>query len=570
MLQRRRPEQDEDQDQEQTSVRQKGQSKATTERPNIYAKCNECDVQQQARYIYDITTIDVQTFILTNLPGSYTCQIFWNGDDSLEDFTIRFPTEEMAQKWYAKFQEQRQAWIQHARASAQPRVTSRDFTALQMHGAPRVTSREFMSMQGQNLNENPYRRAEEEQDDVDTNTVTSGTSYSNHYPSLSDSSFGTGLNNAWNNSQTTLRSRAGTGDSSQVLTSGTGTAPIPMPPPSRTAPPRLPLGSIVAPVFNPDLPPAAQFADSYFSPTEESPLGFSSRTSSSSGMYPFPRQGHFSEGGFPPASMPYRAGSRETMNQAPSLATTNLRQAARPAYQSGSGVPSTLSTTRNRSVSSPNMNEAQRRTIDNAARPPMPDGATMTTQQYSHSPHPSIPRTYSNYSPNVTSGIDERMGAASPPVGVPMSYSPVVGGGYPMLPSKSAISHFDNAQNTSRFGSPALMSTGTPVMGADSLPAAQLKIKVHAPAANQVLTLVVPANIAYQSLKDRIDAKLQRSTNLSLTDRGQSSTVRLKYLDEDDLINIGCDEDVQTAFETWREQKGDVINGLGEIELYCQ
>jgi cell division control protein 24 len=81
----------------------------------------------------------------------------------------------------------------------------------------------------------------------------------------------------------------------------------------------------------------------------------------------------------------------------------------------------------------------------------------------------------------------------------------------------------------------------------------------------------VSTNITYQTLKDRIDAKLQRSTNLSLGDRGpKESQVKLKYLDEDDFVSIQSDEDVQTAFETWREQKGEGITGMGEIELFCQ
>lgn len=92
---------------------------------------------------------------------------------------------------------------------------------------------------------------------------------------------------------------------------------------------------------------------------------------------------------------------------------------------------------------------------------------------------------------------------------------------------------------------------------------------MHATAANQILTLVVPLNISFQSLKDRIDAKLQRSTNISLSDRG-ANQVKLKYLDEDDYVSIQSDEDVQTAFETWKEQRGERIGGMGEIELFCQ
>jgi cell division control protein 24 len=96
----------------------------------------------------------------------------------------------------------------------------------------------------------------------------------------------------------------------------------------------------------------------------------------------------------------------------------------------------------------------------------------------------------------------------------------------------------------------------------------QLKVKVHCPSAGSTMTLVVGANISYQFLKDRIDAKLQRSTNVSLS----SGQVKLKYIDEDDFVSIQSDEDVQTAFETWKEQQRDhMLSGsLGEIELYCQ
>lgn len=85
------------------------------------------------------------------------------------------------------------------------------------------------------------------------------------------------------------------------------------------------------------------------------------------------------------------------------------------------------------------------------------------------------------------------------------------------------------------------------------------------------MVLVVPSNISYQSLKDRIDAKLQRSTNLSLT----TGSVRLKYLDDEDFVSIQSDEDVTMAFETWKEQSAPGGSGGGagmypEIELYCQ
>lgn len=97
----------------------------------------------------------------------------------------------------------------------------------------------------------------------------------------------------------------------------------------------------------------------------------------------------------------------------------------------------------------------------------------------------------------------------------------------------------------------------------------QLKVKVHCPAAGSTMTLVVSTNISFQSLKDRIDAKLQRSTSVSLS----SGQVKLKYLDDDTFVTISTDDDLQEAFETWKEQQRDLNPGgqqLGEIELFCQ
>jgi cell division control protein 24 len=103
--------------------------------------------------------------------------------------------------------------------------------------------------------------------------------------------------------------------------------------------------------------------------------------------------------------------------------------------------------------------------------------------------------------------------------------------------------------------------------GPSELPT-QLKVKVHCPSAGSTMTLVVSTTISFQSLKDRIDAKLQRSTSVSLS----TGQVKLKYLDDNDYVSIQSDEDVQTAFETWKEQQRDQnpSGALGEIELFCQ
>lgn len=80
------------------------------------------------------------------------------------------------------------------------------------------------------------------------------------------------------------------------------------------------------------------------------------------------------------------------------------------------------------------------------------------------------------------------------------------------------------------------------------------------------MTLVVGFNITYEKLKDRIDAKLARNTNVLLS----TGTVKLKYWDENEYISIQTDDDVLTAFETWKEQQQeDIVGQLGEIELFC-
>lgn len=94
----------------------------------------------------------------------------------------------------------------------------------------------------------------------------------------------------------------------------------------------------------------------------------------------------------------------------------------------------------------------------------------------------------------------------------------------------------------------------------------QLKVKVNCD--GNYVTLVVAFNITYQSLVDRIDAKVGRFSNKSIAE----GTMRLRYKDEDeDFVTIESDDDIQIAFQVWREaQKQQYHQGqLGEIELFC-
>ncbi|KAI7101740.1 hypothetical protein KC324_g20943, partial [Hortaea werneckii] len=179
-------------------------------------------------------------------------------------------------------------------------------------------------------------------------------------------------------------------------------------------------------------------------------------------------------------------------------------------------------------------------------------------------------------------GQSYRVQDPSPMTGYPPSAGAAYDRGYP--PSSRSVTPVATGRSGGggAFSPPPQSATsfsGASAMSPDLPAPTQLKVKVHCPSASQTLTLVVPLNITCQSLKDRIDAKLQRSTTLTLNaDRNPKDSnqqvVKLKYLDEDDYVSIQSDEDVQTAFETWREQNGGGLAGdaagMGEIELFCQ
>jgi len=139
----------------------------------------------------------------------------------------------------------------------------------------------------------------------------------------------------------------------------------------------------------------------------------------------------------------------------------------------------------------------------------------------------------------------------------------------PMDRTMTPASSFERSQGTLTPASMDSRNMSPPLAQESSIPA-QLKVKVHCPSAGSSMVLVVSTNISFQSLKDRIDAKLQRSTSVSLG----SGQVKLKYLDgEGTYVSIQCDDDVQEAFENWKEQQRDLNPGggqLGEIELFCQ
>ncbi|KAK4968149.1 Guanine nucleotide exchange factor for Cdc42p [Elasticomyces elasticus] len=471
--------------------------------------------------------------ILTRGAGSYTCQIFWKGDPGIENFIIKFTTEEAMRKWAIQVQAQRKQWKARERLSA----------GLKPSG---TSATEFTYMQNQGVLENPYQQEEDDDDDVET--VAAVTPMVPMYSEFAASR---------NGSSTSLRSRSTTGDSGP-----------PFPVAGRQLPPRFPTGSMGQPgltlrtqqLQNAVASPNERGADSYFSPTVDSPM--SSRTNSSGSMYPFPRQTVITNGYHEEGHTRFTAPvmSRTVSREAPlsNPGPPNQRSiTSRPSFPTGSSMHSAQGVGvahRNRSASSPDVHNVQRRQA-NGTQPPIPEVPPFPTH-YVHMPN--INRSQTN-SPNMPNGMPPRSVTQSPQLSRDRAQAR-----YATDPQQYA--------STSRSVTPSLahartMSPPLPPSTPVPDPPSQLKVKVHAPSANQILTLVVPQNISYQSLKDRIDAKLQRSTNLSLS----AGNVKLKYMDDEDFVSIQNDDDVLSAFDTWSAQTGtSVQGGLGEVELFCQ
>lgn len=469
--------------------------------------------------------------------SSYTCQIFWKGDPGIEYFTIKFNAEETMRKWADQVNTQRQLWKDNARASARPGVSAT----------------EFLYMRDQGHIVNPYQEQEDDDDD-DMDSMQGTSNYPSDYPI------------GRNESNSTLRSRSTTGESG--------------PPMGRMPPRQFPMGTHGAALqvrTGNGSPSDLAGESSFFSPSTESPI--STRSSGASSMFPFPRQA------MPPLPNGWN-GEDQNRFTAPAMPRQVSRDGHINAYQPNmrnvmqrpSLPPTALSQPnsmqhRMRSASSPDIANPMLRRYDTQA-PPMPDlppfpnhyayNPSVLNRSQSSSPAQQmggLPIRAATQPPHIQQHRLTQTHPRSVPLNVPQPDYPGSQGGPRQIPSterayspearRSGESILAHAQATSNGNTPT-----------------QLKVKVHCPSAGSSMVLVVPITISYQSLKDRIDAKLQRSTNLNLT----SGQVKLKYLDDDDFVSIQSDEDVQMAFETWKESQRSaaVTGGLGEIELYIQ
>lgn len=438
------------------------------------------------------------------------------------------------------------------RASTGPDAAATDFAWTRDHGL-----------------ENPYLQQEEEEDDFEGPATAPaqfpvpGQSVNGHMPRTSSS--------------TSLRQRSMTGESSQSL-AGLARAPpsrfpIPVPPP----PLSLQTQSSGA------VSPGSRAGDSYFSPIGESPA--SSRTSTASSM--FQANAHMSKIGTPQSvwDEPQQRYTAPAMPRAPSRDGTSPAPHARnprgPSLPAMATQASAAQQQRSRSYSTPDINvpgAPRQRQPSQGNVPAVPGIPThlhpahdsSIPRSQTGSPRNDVPIRAHTQSPGAQR---ERMHQHSGSLGGTMAQfptAPVYSRGTTPQPGANPL-RVDSMGPNSRTGSPALGGGGFqapashPTSSDVPLPT-QLKVRVNCDSGNYV-TLVVAFNITYQSLIDRIDAKLARFTSSSIG----KGVLKLRYRDEDgDFVTIQSDDDIQIAFMDWREgMKSMYSNGVGEIDLYC-
>ena len=486
-------------------------------------------------------------------------------------------------KWAAQVEEQRRKFLEATRLSHNAALAGASSTTL-------------VSMNNLGPLENPYRELDEDEDDDSVSGY------------LNDGSYGTSFS-IGRESNASFRSRSTTGDSGPSTT--------------RVPPRQFPMGN-QAPILHIQTQPQPQMSqpasgatpnewivDSYFSPTAESPN--STRSSGLNNPFPFPRQqmpplpgwpndeqNRFTAPALPRAQREgsmngYQVNARNAMSTRPSLPPSS----ASASYQ-------TMIQNRMRSQSSPDIqpNPLAAMRAANPSQPGVPDLPPFP-QHYAY--NPAMLNRTQTASPQV-SGLPIRNGSQlagmsqqgriSHPRSIPLQINPdypaaqkypstmprsiqsldhaMAGQGQPEMRSVGPGSSIDSQRMTNSSVASSMRSP--PMQGTPPTPPAkphgfednelptQFRVKVHCPTAGTSMTLVVMSNIEYETLKSRINQKLERSANLSLS----SGQFKLKYKDDDDFVSIQSNEDVQLAFESWREQNSIGGTQFAEIDFYVQ
>lgn len=443
--------------------------------------------------------------------GSYTLQIYWKGDPGVENFMIKHTNEENLTHWKKTLQKQRESF-------QRPEGRGRGSGG----GAPTG----FLWMAGAEATENIDRvryTADSDDDDDDAQTLVNGSN-------MSLRSF----------SGSTLRSRSGTNENLP-----TPSQSYSRPPPQRYPPPghTPPLTLNTNPAhYNITNSPGNQ--DSYFSPIE-TPQLTSRASSSSSQQYPFPRYPNppsvygDDPNRYTPPNMS-RSSSREgsSLHQTQYQAYQSRQAMQRPSLpgmqNSGTAAAAAAAQNRMRSASSPNIHHV-----------PNPSNLARNSPGGIIPPVPSVPNTYIPYSPAVSVGVNRSDTGSPTSPNLPPHMMPPI------------------ARTQSPGGHPSI---GTPVNGASRGPNSQVKVKIHYN--DDKLAIIVPYNIAYSQLMDRIERKVRICGSGPDIDR--NAPIRIRYQDEDgDFISMHSDDDVQMAFDVSCEAGSSDGNGTcGAITLY--
>lgn len=303
--------------------------------------------------------------------------------------------------------------------------------------------------------------------------------------------------------------------------------------------------------------PMEQGGQSYFSPTGESPI--SSRTSSSSGVMSFPRN---------QAQQSQWTGEDHHRYTAPAPSSRqphNSMQEQRTARGPGQAMPmhpASLASNRMRSASSPDVQSQHAKSRQATANaPPVPSvPAHLVGQQ------PQVNRSQ-NTTPVYQSAVPSRYPTQSP--GPKSRQGSHVGqhssGRMHDSYTGSTNDPRSSQQTQSSFG--LTSPSGSAATGGPN--PISFRVKVIVPTEGTSFTLVVSSVVTFETMRDRIDAKLQRTTNLTFL----TGNLRLQFEDEDgEMITMQNDDDVQTVFDQWRDThvRDSAVSGqLGEIVLYC-
>ncbi|KAK6612041.1 CDC24 Calponin [Botrytis cinerea] len=481
------------------------------------------------------------------------------GDPGVENFIIRFSNEETMKKWYEGVDKQKK---EHANIGAQTSTS------------PDTALRDFEWARDQIASmPNPYAQQEDEDEEEDYSGTTA---YGSPPNSGMPPNFGMPPNAsmARNSSNNSLRSRSATTEGSNPSLAGI----------ARAAPPRFPAGtSMATPLslqtqMSGSLPSPGQRlgGDSYFSPIGESPAP-SARTSTSS-TFQFPQTSQFPR-------QPTPQGSWEDSNRYTAPATSRVQPRERengsvsgPSYQMNGRTPqrpslpamatssqaaAAAAQQRSRSYSTPDINAQQGvRRLPNGALS-TPQGQVPAVPGIPAHLHPAydagVPRSQNN-SPN---GLPVRTNTQSPGVQRERQLQ------QQQPPQYANGLQYSNGSQSLGVSQPNYARSNTtqiPTTALDSRLPPSLMSGNGGMSLSPEGTHLVAFNITYQSLTDRIDAKVGRFSTNAIA-RG---TMRLRYRDEDgDFVTIESDDDIQIAFQEWSEAQKSHTGQLGEIELFC-